>query len=114
MVFGKRNELRKDLSRRSTELLEHDLPDRFLDSTGWRITLDVRRHLKLEAAAVVTGLAIFPELSPEQREQGLTDFNDFDQAQPEAVSRQSAAAVSDTREGTTLRREHAPSMELAR
>src|SRR6516225_11217557 len=51
LAFGKRNELRKDLSRRSTELLEHDLPDRFLDSTGWRITLDVRRHLKLEAAA---------------------------------------------------------------
>jgi hypothetical protein len=65
----------------------------------------------LEAAAVVTGLAIFPELSPEQR---LTDFNDLDQAQPEVVSRQLAAPVSDTKEGRTLRREHAPSMELAR
>ena len=29
LAFGKRNELRKDLSRRSTELLKHDLPDRF-------------------------------------------------------------------------------------
>ena len=72
------------------------------------------RAKALEAAAAVNGVAIFPEFSTEQREQGLTDFNDLGRAQPEIVSRQLAAAVSDTREGRTLRLEHAPSMELAR
>jgi putative DNA primase/helicase len=72
------------------------------------------RAKALEAAAAVKGVAIFPEFSAEQREQGLTDFNDLERAQPEVVSRQLAAAVNDTREGRTLRREHAPSMELAR
>jgi putative DNA primase/helicase len=72
------------------------------------------RAKALEAAAAVNGVAIFPEFSTEQREQGLTDFNDLGRAQPEIVSRQLAAAVSDTRECRTLRLEHAPSMELAR
>ena len=35
----------------------------------------------LEAAAAVNGVAIFPELSAEQREQGMTDFNDLGRAQ---------------------------------
>jgi hypothetical protein len=38
----------------------------------------------LEAAAAVNGVAIFPELSAEQREQGMTDFNDLGRALPEA------------------------------
>jgi phage/plasmid primase-like uncharacterized protein len=72
------------------------------------------RAKALEAAAAVNGVAIFPGLSAEQREQGMTDFNDLGRTQPEAVSRQLAAAVNATREGRTIRREHAPSMELAR
>jgi putative DNA primase/helicase len=34
----------------------------------------------LEAAAAVNGVAIFPELRAEQREQGMTDFNDLGRA----------------------------------
>jgi hypothetical protein len=62
----------KILSRRSTELLEHDLPDRFF---GYhRLENNPGCAKGLEAAAAVNGLAIFPEFSPEQREQGLADF----------------------------------------
>jgi phage/plasmid primase-like uncharacterized protein len=68
----------------------------------------------LEAALAVHGMVVFPNSTAEQREKGMTDFNDLGRAQPEVVSRQLAAAVNDTREGRTLRREHAPSMELAR
>jgi putative DNA primase/helicase len=57
----------------------------------------------LEAAATVNGVAIFPELSAEQREQGMTDFNDLGRAQPEVVSRQLVATVNATREGRTIR-----------
>src|ERR1700751_825729 len=57
----------------------------------------------LEAAAAVNGVAIFPLLSAEQREQGLTDFNDLGRAQPEVVSRQLVATVNGTREGRTIR-----------
>jgi putative DNA primase/helicase len=57
----------------------------------------------LEAAAAVNGMAIFPELSAEQREQGMTDFNDLGRAQPEVVSRQLVATVNATREGRTIR-----------
>ena len=72
------------------------------------------RAKALEAAAAVNAVAIFPELSAEQREQGMTDFNDLGRTQPEVVSRQLAAAVNATREGRTIRHAHAPSMELAR
>jgi putative DNA primase/helicase len=58
----------------------------------------------LEAAAAVNGMAIFPELSAEQREQGMTDFNDLGRAQPEVVSRQLVATVNATREGRTIRK----------
>jgi putative DNA primase/helicase len=58
----------------------------------------------LEAAAAVDGVAIFPELSAEQREQGMTDFNDLGQAQPEVASRQLVATVNATREGRTIRK----------
>src|SRR4029077_6057274 len=57
----------------------------------------------LEAAAAVNGVAIFPLLSAEQREQGMTDFNDLGRAQPEVVSRQLVATVNATREGRTIR-----------
>jgi phage/plasmid primase-like uncharacterized protein len=57
----------------------------------------------LEAAAAVDGVTIFPELSAEQREQGMTDFNDLGRAQPEVVSRQLVATVNATREGRTIR-----------
>src|ERR1700751_3801464 len=57
----------------------------------------------LEAAAAVNGVAIFPELSAEQREQGMTDFNDLGRSQPEVVSRQLVASVSAAREGRTIR-----------
>jgi hypothetical protein len=57
----------------------------------------------LEAAAAVNGVTIFPELSAEQREQGMTDFNDLGRAQPEVVSRQLVATVNATREGRTIR-----------
>ena len=61
-------------------------------------------HAKaLEAAAAVNGVAIFPELSAEQREHGMTDFNDLGRAQPEVVSRQLVATVNATREGRTIR-----------
>jgi hypothetical protein len=55
--------------------------------------MDQRRAKALEAAAAVNGVAIFPQLSAEQREQGMTDFNDLGRAPPEVVSRQLAAAV---------------------
>ena len=37
----------------------------------------------LEAAAAVNALAVFPQLSAEQREQDMTDFNDLGRVQPE-------------------------------
>ena len=57
----------------------------------------------LEAAAAVNALAVFPQLSAEQREQGMTDFNDLGRAQPEVVSRQLVATLNATREGRTIR-----------
>ena len=36
----------------------------------------------------VNGLAVFPQLSAQQREEGMTDSNDLGRAQPEVVSRQ--------------------------
>jgi hypothetical protein len=62
----------------------------------------------------VAGVAIFPNFSAEQRSQGLTDFNDLAREKPEVVARQLEAAVNEARQGMTIRREHAPSMELAR
>ena len=57
----------------------------------------------LEAAAAVDGVAIFPELSAEQREQGMTGFNDLGRAQPEVLSRQLVTTVNAAREGRTIR-----------
>ena len=46
------------------------------------------RTKALEAAAAVKGLAVFPQLSTEQREQGFTDFNDLARQDPELLTRQ--------------------------
>ena len=72
------------------------------------------RAKALEAAAAIDGVAIFPELSAEQREQRMTDFNNLGRAQPEVVARHLEAAVHEVRQDRAVRREHSPSMELAR
>ena len=46
------------------------------------------REKALAAAEAVAGVAVFPNLSAEQRSQGLTDFNDLAIQNPEVVSRQ--------------------------
>jgi putative DNA primase/helicase len=43
------------------------------------------RTKALEAAAAIKGLAVFPQLTPQQREEGMTDFNGLGRAQPEVV-----------------------------
>jgi putative DNA primase/helicase len=46
------------------------------------------REKALAAADAVAGVAIFPNLSAEQRGKGSTDFNDLGTQNPEIVSRQ--------------------------
>jgi putative DNA primase/helicase len=46
------------------------------------------RTKALEAAAAVKGVAIFPQLSAEQKERGMTDFNDLASQTPEIVATQ--------------------------
>jgi putative DNA primase/helicase len=46
------------------------------------------REKALAAAEAVAGVAIFPNLSAEQRSQEFTDFNDMATQNPEVVSRQ--------------------------
>jgi putative DNA primase/helicase len=46
------------------------------------------REKALAAAEAVAGVAIFPNLSAEQRGKGFTDFNDLGTLNPEIVSRQ--------------------------
>jgi hypothetical protein len=62
----------------------------------------------------VKGLAVFPKLSAEQREQGMTDFNDLGRAQPEVVARHLEAVLHEVRQGRAVRREHAASVEFTR
>jgi phage/plasmid primase-like uncharacterized protein len=78
-----------------------------------RLETNPGRTKALEAAAI-NGVAIFPKLSGEQREQGMTDFNDLGRENPEVVARQLEETVNEARQGMTMRREHARSMELAR
>jgi phage/plasmid primase-like uncharacterized protein len=81
-------------------------PDKGIMITGdddHKLENNPGRMKALEAMAAVNGVAIFPELSAEQREQGMTDFNDLGRAQPEVVSRQLVATVNATREGRTIR-----------
>jgi putative DNA primase/helicase len=81
-------------------------PDKGIMITGdddHKLENNPGRVKALEAMAAVNALAIFPELSAEQREQGMTDFNDLGRALPEVVSRQLVATVNATREGRTIR-----------
>jgi phage/plasmid primase-like uncharacterized protein len=52
----------------------------------------------LAAAEAVTGVAIFPNFSAEQRAKGLTDFNDLAIQNPEVVSRQLDEVLQGVRE----------------
>ena len=46
------------------------------------------REKALAAAEAVAGVAIFPNLTAEQRSRGFTDFNDLASQNPELVSQQ--------------------------
>jgi putative DNA primase/helicase len=46
------------------------------------------RTKALEAAAAIKGVAIFPQLSAEQKQRGMTDFNDLASQNPEIVASQ--------------------------
>jgi len=59
----------------------------------------------------VDGVAIFPNFSAEQREKGLTDFNDLAAQNPEVVSRQLDEVLQGVREQRLAATE---SVELAR
>ena len=69
------------------------------------------REKALAAAEAVTGIAIFPNFSAEQREKGLTDFNDLAIQSPEVVSRQLDEVLQGVRE---QRLAATQSVELAR
>src|SRR5215472_4366961 len=53
-----------------------------------RLETNPGRAKALEAAAAVKGVAIFPQLSAEQKERGMTDFNDLASQNAEIVTRQ--------------------------
>ena len=53
-----------------------------------RLETNPGRMKALEAAAAVRGVAIFPQLSPEQKERGMTDFNDLASQNPEILTAQ--------------------------
>src|SRR5271166_1370339 len=53
-----------------------------------RLETNPGRTKALEAAAAVKGTAIFPQLSAEQKERGMTDFNDLASQAPEIVASQ--------------------------
>jgi len=53
-----------------------------------RLETNPGRTKALEAAAAVKGAAIFPQLSAEQKERGMTDFNDLASQNPEIVTAQ--------------------------
>jgi len=53
-----------------------------------RLETNPGRTKALEAAAAVKGVAIFPQLSAEQKERGMTDFNDLASQNPEIVAAQ--------------------------
>ena len=56
------------------------------------------RRKAIEAAAAVKGLAVFPNLSAEQREQGFTDFNDLAREDAHLAKRQLEEAVWSVRQ----------------
>jgi antirestriction protein ArdC/phage/plasmid primase-like uncharacterized protein len=53
-----------------------------------RLETNPGRTKALEAAAAVKGVAIFPQLSAEQKQRGMTDFNDLASQNPEIVASQ--------------------------
>jgi putative DNA primase/helicase len=53
-----------------------------------RLETNPGRTKALEAAGAVKGMAIFPQLSAEQKERGMTDFNDLASQNPEIVASQ--------------------------
>jgi putative DNA primase/helicase len=53
-----------------------------------RLETNPGRTKALEAAAAVQGVAIFPQLSAEQKERGMTDFNDLASQNPKIVATQ--------------------------
>src|SRR5271157_6546473 len=69
------------------------------------------REKAIAAAEAVAGVAIFPNLSAEQRAKGLTDFNDLATQNPEVVSRQLDEVLQEVREQG---RAATQSVELAR
>src|SRR6266446_1338015 len=54
-----------------------DKPIIIADDDDHRLENNPGREKAIEAAAAVKGLAVFPNLSIERREQGFTDFNDL-------------------------------------
>ena len=69
------------------------------------------REKAIAAAEAVAGVAIFPNLSAEQRAKGLTDFNDLATQNPEVVSRQLDEVLQGVREQRLVATQ---SIELAR
>jgi putative DNA primase/helicase len=69
------------------------------------------REKAIAAAEAVAGVAIFPNLSAEQRAKGLTDFNDLATQNPEVVSRQLDEVLQGVREQRLVTTQ---SIELAR
>jgi phage/plasmid primase-like uncharacterized protein len=59
-----------------------------------RLETNPGRTKALEAAAAVKGVAIFPQLSAEQKERGMTDFNDLASQNPEIVAAQFQAILA--------------------
>jgi putative DNA primase/helicase len=53
-----------------------------------RLETNPGRTKALEAAAAIKGVAIFPQLSAEQKQRGMTDFNDLASQNPEIVASQ--------------------------
>src|SRR5215469_5550082 len=66
-----------------------------------RLERNPGRTKALAAAAAVKGMAIFPQLSAQQKERGMTDFNDLASQNPEIVASQFQGILARTgREGS--------------
>jgi putative DNA primase/helicase len=75
-----------------------------------RLETNPGRTKALEAAAAIKGVAIFPQLSAEQKQQGMTDFNDLASQNPEIVASQFKQVLASTdRQG--MEREMSAKME---
>jgi len=61
-----------------------------------RLETNPGRTKALEAAAAIKGVAIFPQLSAEQKERGMTDFNDLASQDPEIVATQFQGVLART------------------